>query len=167
MSAPIAVRPPLAIQMGHQHGEAFCLMLYRAKSGAEEWIYNSRDGVTPFVAYSRDQKEEIQHVEFYRDRFEPNHTPKIGDRVFVHLTNERARSIAERRVEHFWNHAQYPMRDRFSSEEYAIDAVAKEIFGDGKGPDLVEVTAEWLGRYVDARLRLTTYAERFGSGRFA
>lgn len=37
----------------HLHKEAFCLMLYRGvESGEEEWLWNSRDGVTPFIIWS-------------------------------------------------------------------------------------------------------------------
>jgi len=44
---PIAQRPD---KITHNHIEAFCLMVYEHEDcGHEEVIYNTRDGVTPFL----------------------------------------------------------------------------------------------------------------------
>jgi hypothetical protein len=42
--------------MGDQHKEAFALMLYRGeKPGRVETMWNTRDGVTPFIISSADR----------------------------------------------------------------------------------------------------------------
>jgi len=43
--------------MSYRHAGAFCLMTYRADDGTEEeQVWNSRDGVTPFVITLRSGK---------------------------------------------------------------------------------------------------------------
>jgi len=69
-------------------------MLYRDDHGNEEWIWNSRDGVSPFCLMSP-QGLEARHVEWSRDRYAPNHVPEIGDRIFVDMTPDRAKQLAE------------------------------------------------------------------------
>lgn len=95
----------------HAHGEAFCHMLYRADDGSEEeWIWNSRDGVTPVGITLRSGKQ-ARHVEWHRDRYDPDHVPQPGERIFVDLVPEAA--IAKRRdfVEQWWDHPDMPMCD--------------------------------------------------------
>lgn len=89
-------------------GEAFCLMKYvNSATGKVEWLWNSRDGVTPFgledswpdsmatmqhlarwSAGERDLSANpdprmMQHADWHEDAFLPNFTPPIGFRVFV------------------------------------------------------------------------------------
>ena len=46
---PKSASPYYAIQQGYRHAEAFALMPYACKvCGNFEWLWNSRDGVTPF-----------------------------------------------------------------------------------------------------------------------
>lgn len=95
----------------HVHGEAFCHMLYRADDGTEEeWIWNSRDGVTPFVITLRSGKE-ARHVEWHRDRYDPGHQPQPGERIFRDLLPDSA--IVKRRefVEHWWDNPEMPMSE--------------------------------------------------------
>jgi hypothetical protein len=81
--------------MTYNHTEAFCLMKYRSDDGTEEEIiWNSRDGVTPFVIILKSGKS-ASHVEWNNDRCVPNHVPFPGSRVFVDLTRERALEIAK------------------------------------------------------------------------
>lgn len=49
----------------------------------EEWLWNSRDGVTPFVIPSADGSVRMKHVDFFRDVRAPFHVPPEGSRVFV------------------------------------------------------------------------------------
>lgn len=122
----------------YEHKEAFCLMLYRDSAGNEEWIWNSRDGVTPFCIESKHGLE-AQHVEWSRDRFVPDHKPKAGDRVFVDLTIEKAREYRTRFVEQFWDKG---MHEHYPSREEAIEILAQADLGHGGGgaPDIVEWT---------------------------
>lgn len=87
---------------GYAHPEAFTLMWYEGKAadGSEirERIWNSRDGVTPFIVRSRTEPSvELTHAKWATDVYDPSyaHTNlKIGDRVFVDMTHERATEIA-------------------------------------------------------------------------
>lgn len=93
---------------GHRHGEAFCLMKYKcenANCGREEWLWNSRDGVTPFCITcpacldARRQNPVMQHVDWHRDRFVQNHQPKKGDRYFRDGTPDEAVAIVRARID--------------------------------------------------------------------
>jgi hypothetical protein len=66
----------------YKHMEAFRLMTYRSDDGTEEeLIWNSRDGVTPFVIRLRSGKT-ATHVNWTNDRRIPDHQLKHGDRYF-------------------------------------------------------------------------------------
>lgn len=122
------------------HKEAFCLMKYRDAHGNEEIIWNSRDGVTPFIVRNK-QGNEAQHVDWNRDVFAPNHTPAIGDRIFVDLTRERAREIALRRVETWWDGGENvpPMSEYYDSKEEAIESIIAGMYQGGESVDLIEI----------------------------
>ncbi len=84
----MAGQPPTARQKterGHDHAEAFCVMKYRCGNcGTEERIWNSRDGVTPFiVSCSRCRTGRMEHVDWQYDSYEPDHIPRKGERMFV------------------------------------------------------------------------------------
>jgi hypothetical protein len=80
----------------YQHAEAFCLMTYRSDDGTEEEvIWNSRDGVTPFIITLRSGKQ-ARHVDWRSDRRVPDYRPKPGERIFVDLTEARARQLVKR-----------------------------------------------------------------------
>lgn len=122
------------------HHEAFCLMKYRDAQGNEEIIWNSRDGVTPFIIRNK-QGNEAQHVEWNKDVFAPNHKPKKGDRIFVDLTHERAREIAVRQVERWWDGGENvpPMKEYYSSKEVAIEQLIAGMYQGGESVDLIEI----------------------------
>lgn len=124
---------------GHLHAEAFCLMGYATDDNREmEAIWNSRDGVTPFIVRSRSGLE-MQHVDWNKDVYEPIRQPRPGDRIFVDLTPEVARQRAEQQVERYWDDPQYPMSQMFDSRESAIETLTE--FQPG-APMLIEVGPE-------------------------
>lgn len=134
----------------YEHKEAFCLMLYRDTAGNEEWIWNSRDGVTPFCIESR-QGLQAQHVDWHRDSYVPDYKPKPGERIFVDLTIERAREFRRRYVDQWWDNELRgnPMREFYPSREEAVEILVREDMGHsesakgregGGAPDLIEVT---------------------------
>lgn len=134
-----------ALRAGCKYPDAFCLMLYRSEAGEEEWIWNSRDAVTPFCIRLR-RGVEARHVEWHRDRYEPRRVPKVGDRIFVNLTRERARVYRRGYVEKYWNDGECPMSSRYESQNAAVESLADadvKSFGNGTTPSLVEVD-EWL-----------------------
>jgi hypothetical protein len=84
----------------YQHKEAFCLMLYQSTQTKRVLdIWNSRDGVTPFIAQIDD--EEYTHIAFNFDRCVPDHRPKPGDYFWRDITVDEAVRIAAMRVDHF------------------------------------------------------------------
>lgn len=127
---------------GYLYKEAFNLMKYATKDGSEvEWIWNSRDGVTPFVVHSRSGAE-MSHVQWQFDVRIPNYQPLSGERVFVDVTPGYAELMARQRVDAWWEHPNYPMSMTFESKEAAVEALAKDYLGDGDRPTVIEA-AEW------------------------
>lgn len=72
---------------GHQYVEAYCWMYYETDDGSDGvWIYNSRDGVTPFIHL--ENGKEYTHTEWSKDLYRPNYKPKEGDRIWVTMSKE-------------------------------------------------------------------------------
>lgn len=96
----------LTDEPNHDHPEAFCLMKYRADDGSvEELIWNSRDGVTPFVITMQNGKPGT-HINWHEDVYAPGHQLKPGERYFADLTPERALKYAQRNIDN-WREAGY------------------------------------------------------------
>lgn len=132
--------------------EGFCLMKYRAEDGScEEIIWNSRDGVTPFIVASRDGKP-MQHVDWEGDRYAPHHIPKVGSRVFVDATMESCIEGRRAFAERHWNDPKYPMSERWESKAQAIGELAHTdlMAFAPHTPRLVEVTDE-IAAFFTAR----------------
>lgn len=122
----------------YQHAEAFCLMKYATKDGSEvEWIWNSRDGVTPFGVMNRARTQELFHVAWELDRCLPNYQPLPGERIFIDLTRERAEHFARRRIERYWDDGEYPMSRTFKTQEQALTELLKGMLRPG-APDIIE-----------------------------
>jgi hypothetical protein len=133
---------------GYQHGEAFSLMQYRGqKTGRVETLWNSRDGVTPFIIPSADESEPMSHVDWEADRCVPTYVPPVGMRVFVDLTAERAVEYAKRIVERHWRNPSLGMSSRYASRQHAEREIAAGMFQHGPGtPDVVVVDAAFHAR---------------------
>jgi hypothetical protein len=117
-----------------KHAEAFCLMTYRADDGTEEEvIWNSRDGVTPFVITLRSGKT-ATHVAWQKDRCDPGYRPPLGSRIFADLGRDKAAAAARQRVE------AYPEYLYGNDPEEVIAMLAEDFYGDGHSPTL-EVVA--------------------------
>ncbi len=68
------------------HPEAWALMSYQTPDRrARERLWNSRDGVTPFIVRSKGEALAMEHVAYSCD---PAHIPEVGDRIFVDATIE-------------------------------------------------------------------------------
>lgn len=122
--------------MKHQHGEAFMRMLYRSDDGADqEWIWNSRDGVTPFTVLSRTGKV-MSHVDWQRDQYLPDYQPGTGERYFITLTHAKALEYAKAKVK------QHPKIYKTADDlERLIDSMRP-----GESPDIATVTETQRGR---------------------
>ena len=116
----------------NKHPEAFCLMTYKSDDGREaEVIWNSRDGVTPFVITLKSGRAG-RHVEWHKDAYAPAHRPKVGDRIFRNMTRAEAKVIAERVFE----------RMDMTPVEFQINILMTEIYNKGQAPFLHTVTEE-------------------------
>ena len=111
------------LQAKYRHGEAFCHMMYVSDDGREiEWLWNSRDGVTPFIISSRNGKS-MRHSYWGEDRFDPDYKPQPGDRIFVDCKPEMVREKAVEYVNRYWDNAEYPMKKVFADPRTREDAV--------------------------------------------
>ncbi len=120
----------------YNHKEAFCLMNYRCeKCGKLETLWNSRDGVTPFIIGCKYCGGESRHVAFHLDICSPIYKPKPGQRIFVDMTKEKAKEIAKKRIEMFNDHPVAKERD----PEELLESLTKSIWHNGEAPDIVTV----------------------------
>lgn len=130
---------------GHDFGEAFKLMRYEGLGGKREWIWNSRDGITPFCVHSVDGVE-MHHGNWHLDRYEPLYVPAVGSRIFVDMTEELARPRAVEYVEKWWDQGDSPMSSHPKFAELGkagtVDFFVKEWVADwgGHSPMVVVVT---------------------------
>jgi len=129
----------MSINGGYLHKEALCLMEYRSDDGREvEYIWNSRDGVTPFTVTSR-RGTTLEHANWSGDRRIPDFVPQPGSRIFVDLTTEAATGYARREVERWWDDPQYPMREMFESKDEAIEQLTASHMAQPGTPDTIVV----------------------------
>lgn len=120
---------------GCNHGEAFCLMKYRSDDGEEEILWNSRDGVTPFMITSRSGKR-MQHVDWGNDEYAPGWKPYPGQRIFVDATRELVTPKLKEYVEKiFTEHGGRYWQTR----EEAFEALLPGWLHGGEAPWIVTV----------------------------
>jgi hypothetical protein len=122
----------------YRHAEAFAVMEYISDDGSErEKVWNSRDGVTPFVITLPSGKPATHHNWAADQRMPEDWVPPPGMRCFTDLTAARARELAVRAVDGWLAEG---FRDRllgqFGDRDDAIDALTAEYFKPG-APDLV------------------------------
>lgn len=109
--------------MGTQN-EGYKLMQYQyGPNGRIEVVWNSRDGITPFIIFD-EQKHEAQHVNWKQDRYAPDHVPAIGDRVFIDDTREGAEASAARQFDNYNEEWQAAAIERYGSRENFIREIA-------------------------------------------
>lgn len=109
----------------YQHAEAYCHMQYRCTNGHIAIIWNSRDGVTPFMMRCRECEAEAQHINWQQDHCDPLYQPRPGDLMWVTMTLEDARVLARAQVEKNWNHPDYPMSAVYADKAEAVERLAK------------------------------------------
>ena len=118
----------------YNHAEAFCVMTYTADDGSEtEQVWNSRDGVTPFVITLRSGKR-ATHTNWAADRrMPPDWTPPRGMRRFVDLTTQRAREHADTSIERW-----------LADADPDIAAMALSRFGGDRDTAAAELAGAYL-----------------------
>ncbi|MFW6029482.1 MAG: hypothetical protein ACOCRO_04430 [Halanaerobiales bacterium] len=85
-----------------KHTEAFMVMTYECEEcGHVERIWNSRDGVTPFIIGCRRCDSNALHVDWGNDKFVPDYQPQKGERIFIDYTDETAKVVALELIESF------------------------------------------------------------------
>lgn len=131
----------------HNHGEAFCVMKYASRDGrVTEFIWNSRDGVTPFIIMSQgDEPVEMNHVNFGGDHYSPHHKPKPGSRIFVDMTKEEHLGYVMRRISRYWEEdsgSGRSIQDAYPGQtcEEVARRIAADEWQDGQ-PDIQVVAA--------------------------
>jgi len=124
---------------GHWHVEAFAVMTYATKDMTLiERIWNSRDGVTPFIVFSPDGRE-MRHIAWHLDVYAPSYRPQPGQRIFVSRSREHAEALARERVEEGWEHPDCPLRAMFASQAEAVAALVEDYYQGGAAPVLVQI----------------------------
>ncbi len=135
------------------HPDGFNLMKYRSDDGVdEEWIWNSRAGITPFIATLSNGKTAM-HQDWAQDKHLPDYVPPLGSIVFIDATKERLQARAVSFVERHWNDSKYPMCDMFEGQDKAaaVEKFLEEWIGDGEQPMQITVDETFLAELVDAR----------------
>lgn len=151
-----------------QHHEAFKLMKYANQHGVVEWLWNSRDGVTPFgiavagitEARMDDERKTLRHVEWHSDVFMPFFVPPVGMRIFVSMSEERAGEIARRQVGKYWDAREFPMKERFATKEAAEKELVSAIYKNGHAPFVETVTPELNERFQKLAAERIEWPER-------
>ena len=124
------------------HKDAFMLMIYEDEvNGRRELIWNSRDGVAPFIIRSKDGNTS-RHVEWKLDYYLPNYVPPVGSQIFVDSTLEVMTLKATRYVEENWANPNDRMHQICSTPEEAVQFFALDWSKDPRMPTAVVVTPE-------------------------
>jgi len=117
----------------YRHGEAFALMLYEGRNTKRVvTIWNSRDGVTPFMVDI--DGEVFQHIMWRSDRCVPDHKLAPGDLFFRDTTPEDAKEAATMVVNMRWPKLMGDARAK------RIAKLVPEMMSQGGGP------TPWLDR---------------------
>lgn len=122
----------------HKHAEAYAIMAYSTAVGPGEtpktvFVWNSRDGVTPFCIFI--EGVEYTHTNWPQDRYAPNYKPTIGDYIFRDVQTDEALEFARKRLESSKDQPYYPSPEKY---EDTLSSIAKSIAG---GPMLAKVVS--------------------------
>ncbi len=144
--------------MPQQHKESFRLMQYQDENdpdGPIEWLWNSRDGVTPFMISSREPGDLLlKHINWQDDILAFQYVPGIGQRVFIDLTEKAGRSYLRLRIERRWElGGNLSMKSRYQTKQSAFDVLLPDTLKrvEGHGPDIVVVDYEMQRKFVVER----------------
>lgn len=108
----------------YNHAEAFCLMQYECQTCRTiETLWNSRDGVTPFIIGCKECDGEMQHTAFGTDQCVPDFFPESGRRVFIDFPDHFREVFKKRQIRMQWDHPPHPMKDRWDTKEEALEAL--------------------------------------------
>ena len=130
--------------------KAYCLMKYQSEDQViTEILWNSRDGVTPFIIPAKDGETRLQHVEFEKDELAIWHVPAIGSRIFKDQPFEVWIEKEIQRTRRFWDHPDFAhLVAQYQTPEKLVIASAGEF---RKGQPCVEVVDAAFHSYFQAR----------------
>jgi len=134
------------------HAEAFQLMRYASPDAPALWIWNSRDGVTPFGMTINDQPAEYRHA---MNSYTPTYSailPDAASHVWVDYDRDAWAAMQTRKFELF-----SAMKDRpeFAELYPTLDAwLGVSPFEAGQPrlltrAEFLETTASYAGRYAE------------------
>ncbi|WP_157874832.1 hypothetical protein [Paraburkholderia atlantica] len=129
--------------MSRLHADGYALMWYACSCGHRERIWNSRDGVTPYVVPCPScGASSLTHVDWHDDQTRPTYTPHDGQRVFVDMTRAQASQIVARAFQRLGLDQAHP---RF---EPSVDELLGHTSG---GSPLVAVAGDvaWYAPHVE------------------
>lgn len=132
----------------YQQPERFCLMQYQCEDcGHREWLWNSRNAVTPFiVACGLEGCDGMKkHINWPAD-LPYLELPPQASRVFVSITKEDARELAERKWECLASREDWPAPPEPKAQ--TLVDWAEHIYGDGTQPYVIS-RSEYLRRQAE------------------
>lgn len=139
-------------KLKYNHTEAFCVMKYASRDGREvEYLWNSRDGVTPYIVIARDGVTELRHVDWNLDCQEPDRIPEVGERIFIDYAGQYALDREIERARSYLCHNSEELKwlaRRFSLPAEDVDSVAlalakRSLLGMAEPqPSVITVTPE-------------------------
>lgn len=118
----------LTIKSNLRHKEAYCHMHYQCEAGHVTSIWNSRDGVTPFVLICPREgcNQETRHVDWQEDVLDPDYELQPGDWYWRDGTLDEMREIMRRRVEQMPEYVENIMANMgVDTVEEMIEALAQ------------------------------------------
>ena len=120
-------------KVGHIHKEAYCNMTYECEICEHHVrIWNSRDGVTPFMVKCRHCKNGMmQHIDWEDDTQDTNHLPLQGQLVFVTQTKEEHVALREKRAAAIWA-SEPDCRDSYASLEEFQELFSSSGYTEGQ-----------------------------------
>jgi hypothetical protein len=156
----------------HNHLEAYCLMKYQSKDAkVVEYLWNSRDGVTPFSIGPKDEDtglgdddQDLLHSDWREDTYNPLYIPAVGSRIFVNATPKLVRPRAVAYVDRLWDApGDFPLReinlfdDRAATKDEVVEFFIKRwTYHEERHPETNELMRlhpqPWVLR-VDANTR--------------
>ena len=145
--------------MKYNHAEAFCQMTYECeKCKTKERLWNSRDGVTPFIIMCRngDCDGHVLHIDFHTDERRPHHyRPENGSRVFIDLTPEKHYEYELKKAKRFME-----MADRGDKickkvlKDYdSIEELARSTKMEKGAPDVIVMGEYFTEEYFNMRMK--------------
>jgi hypothetical protein len=96
------------------------------KCGIRERLWNSRPRVTPFLIPCRACDGEMKHVDWHLDEYDPYHYPEKGERIFVDCSREAAEQFHRKRIDQFWEHPDFSLKERFGTKAAALEVLMNE-----------------------------------------